>query len=639
MSESRNPLTYVRLITLQPFNGDGSIQDFVSKPESNVVGLAIKVGDATPEFFSAEDIKTGVQRLQGHPVLVLDGLLDGLILANKLNVHPPLLLDLDSLSRSVDYHLKGAEYNRTLESITENFGAKRDFSLALDSSGNRILDVKTIDISKKYCEALRWCFVKLNNDVARLEFDAIDLTNKMFTQPQLEIDSDAILAARNTLLDRQDQIAETLRHYIPEIRDLDPKAILKILQSDQKISKLLADLGSPVPKGVGLNKDSSWVEAKIEAGSIKVSKLLESRLTVLSENSDLDRAEKYLELSRLGTRLNVGMRYFAAITSRWQSDRRDRTNMQGMAKASLCRTAIKAPKGSLVASSDFKGVELRIALHLSGDKVKIGEIANGLDPYIMMATQLMGVSYGNVSSELRSTAKEIVLSGIFGASGKSMRDSVYKNQRIRLGVEEAEDLNSKFRANYPAIVASWDVCGEALKQIARGGDCSSLSILRGYATWIPAREGFLIPNGVLINLPSLRENTQKGGYVFGTGKEENTIYGSKLFQYIVQASGRSLMPPLWKEARNRGIQFCLTIHDNVYWTKPISEMQESIAMVKKLMSTSPPWLDGIPLTTEIEVGENLGCMIPEADYIASLEPKTSKDKNANYRNLSCQISP
>lgn len=601
--------TYYAIFSFsEPKKKDASLFNYITDPQIELTSATIcDTNDKTWVFSDpcGADFDAIFSLLNGQDkvVAVEEGLRDGLVLRRRLKVTPGLLLDLNSVARASSFFPTWAENGapRNIDKELLRFEIDRDFSSLNIIDKNRHLDE---DLLSKKVAALRWLFRKLTVDLPDQEYRIIDSVNKIYSSPSFLIDFDSLehdraeLAARHTYL-----LGEALRT-LPESSSIVTRDDLaSVISSDAKLIKLLEKIGANPPKGTSLSKTSSWVRAKLQAGSLPVKNLLAARLEILADRSDLSNIDKILALRREGDfALPVALKYCGAVTTRIQSDSADRINFLGISRRSPIRRNVRPRQGELLFSADFTGVELRIAYALSGALQEMEEIRKGVDPYKREATSLFGVSYDAVDADQRATAKEICLSGIFGASGDSMRDSLYDNKGILLDPQVSDKLCKAFRSRNQLIVKSWNEADSLLNRLASGLDCNGAQLFDGLVRWDSPRESIIVPSGLAIHLPNIKRNGSSG-FVYGPSNE--SIYGVKLFQYIVQSIGRALLTQPWLELLDHDVDVSLPVHDQLYWTVPADRFHEILALAKSAMTTSPSWLPILPLNAEIEVGYNM----------------------------------
>jgi len=106
-----------------------------------------------------------------------------------------------------------------------------------------------------------------------------------------------------------------------------------------------------------------------------------------------------------------------AVTGRLSSNDPNLQNIPiRTAEGRRVREAFVAPPGSVIASSDYSQIELRIMAHISGDESLLRAFKEGIDVHRATAAEVFGVAVEQVSSEQRRYAKVINFGLIYGMS-------------------------------------------------------------------------------------------------------------------------------------------------------------------------------------------------------------------------------
>src|SRR5262249_10108490 len=95
-----------------------------------------------------------------------------------------------------------------------------------------------------------------------------------------------------------------------------------------------------------------------------------------------------------------------------------------------------AAPGHVLLAGDWKQVELRALAHVSGDATMTGVFAGGGDLHVETALALSGRCREELTAEelaiLRSHAKAVNFSVIYGAGGKGLAATAHEKYRIKL---------------------------------------------------------------------------------------------------------------------------------------------------------------------------------------------------------------
>ena len=130
--------------------------------------------------------------------------------------------------------------------------------------------------------------------------------------------------------------------------------------------------------------------------------------------------------------------------------------------------------------------------------------------------------------------------------------------------------------------------------------------------------GILLPNGLRIRYPMLRKSVDGFEYISNartyrklktTGKIEDRewtkIYGGKVTENIVQALARIVISEQMVELGKKH-KVLFQVHDELILITDAKKASETREHVETIMSTSPWWAQGLPVSCESGVGYNYG---------------------------------
>ena len=86
------------------------------------------------------------------------------------------------------------------------------------------------------------------------------------------------------------------------------------------------------------------------------------------------------------------------------------------------------------------------------------------------------------------------------------------------------------------------------------------------------------------------------------GDSARRLYGGKIFENISQSVARDILRDAWVALVDAGYVVNWTVYDEFVIPLPIADdYAEKIADIHRIMTTSSPWADGLPLDTEIDI--------------------------------------
>ncbi len=142
------------------------------------------------------------------------------------------------------------------------------------------------------------------------------------------------------------------------------------------------------------------------------------------------------------------------------------------------RKAFVPEEGKLFLSADYSQIELRLMAHLSGDQNMIADFLSGNDIHAATAAKIFGVGIGDVSREMRSSAKTANFGIIYGISSFGL------SERLTISRKEAKDLIDGYFNSYPGVKRYMD---ESIRKARDTGYVTTMFGRRRYLRDIQSR--------------------------------------------------------------------------------------------------------------------------------------------------------
>ncbi|OCG45336.1 DNA polymerase I [Gilliamella sp. Choc5-1] len=144
------------------------------------------------------------------------------------------------------------------------------------------------------------------------------------------------------------------------------------------------------------------------------------------------------------------------------------------------RQAFIAPKGYKIISADYSQIELRIMAHLSQDKSLLDAFSHDKDIHRVTASEILGKTESEVTSEERRRAKAVNFGLIYGMSAFGL------SKQINIARKEAQFYIDRYFERYPGVQAYMD---QIRQQAAEQGYVETLSGRRLYLPKIKSGSG------------------------------------------------------------------------------------------------------------------------------------------------------
>jgi DNA polymerase len=308
-------------------------EQYVRNPDFEVIGVAIKVNDGDTVWLSGdyETLKTYLRDnydWANSAVLAHNTLFDGAILDWLFNIRPKIYFDTLSMGRAIH----GVDAGASLKALSEMYGIGQKGDEVVKAEGKRRVDFTEEELGSygDYCVndveltyQLFTIFITKRN-FPKLELRTIDMTLRMFIEPELVLD-----------VERLDQHLDSLK--IQKEKLLTESGVDKDnLMSNNKFAKLLEEVGVIPPTKISARtgketfafaKTDEEFKALQEHDDVRVQTLVSARLGLKSTLEET-RTERFLDISTRGKKMPVPIKYYAAHTGRWGGY--DKVNLQNL---------------------------------------------------------------------------------------------------------------------------------------------------------------------------------------------------------------------------------------------------------------------------------------------------------------------
>ena len=238
------------------------------------------------------------------------------------------------------------------------------------------------------------------------------------------------------------------------------------------------------------------------------------------------------------------------------------------------RHAFVAEAGHTLLSVDYSQIELRLAAHVA-DVVPLRQAFHeGQDIHAITASQVFGVPVEGMDPMIRRQAKAINFGILYGISAFGLAN----NLGIPQG--EAKAYIEAYFARYPGIRAYMDRAKAAARE-------------HGYVETMFGRK---------VHMPGIKDKNPARRNFAERAAINAPLQGSAA-DIIRRAMIR--VPPALAQARLKA-RMLLQVHDELLFEVPEAEVDETSAVVKRVMETAcAPVVElSVPLTADIGIGPN-----------------------------------
>ncbi len=235
------------------------------------------------------------------------------------------------------------------------------------------------------------------------------------------------------------------------------------------------------------------------------------------------------------------------------------------------RRAFVPREGWTLMAADYAQIELRILASMSGDDAMQETFREGGDIHTDAAARVYGLDLDDVTADQRRKAKEVNYGIPYGISPWGLA------QRLRMPVDEAQDLIKQYRQSYPGVS---QLLNELVEDARENGYAQTLLGRRRYLPDIDASNS---------NQRSAAERVAVNMPIQGTQADMIKIAMNRIHDRLTTEEWETRM--------------LLQVHDELVFEAPPSEIQQVQSMINQEMEEALP-LDDVPVVIDIDVGDN-----------------------------------
>lgn len=603
-------------------------EEYVFDPRFRILMVSVKRGDEPAQIFSSDKknpddyYREVLGFLSGEIVVAHNMMFDGLILA-RLGIYPKFFMDTLSLARLVDGHLHASLSLAACLSRRPHLNYVKGAEVG-NMDGIRYLDAYQRDRYAAYCNNDCDSTYALLRDltkselVTRNELEVIDLTMRMYCQPQLQLDTEAL----EHIVERGEKERELALSTAAATLGIKSDDVLMLVNSNAKFPKLLTALGVEVPQKLSLTTPGKLIPAlaKTDEGWIEMLNTYEEHPVVgpillartgVKSSINARRAERLLVCARVSDGwFRVPLKYFAAHTGRYGGT--EKVNAQNFPRVSKklpmpqLRQTIKAPPGMVVLAGDLSQIEARLNAYLSGEEELVAAFALGQDIYLLFASKLYGRTLTKEANPTeRFVGKTCILGLGYGMGHEKLRVSLLKDGII-LKVGEAEWFVKVYRNTYQRIAGFWERCEMAMIKTLKTGD----PIMVGKLLFL--NNQIILPTGGRLVYPDLMHTFDPVNqrmqltYTY-QGRYHRTLWGGKIAENVMQTVARGIiMDSMVRAYKKHSLRPALQAHDELVYVVPESEAPEYASKLLACLTERPNWAPDLPLAAEVNYGPTYG---------------------------------
>jgi hypothetical protein len=597
---------------------------YVRSPRFEVIGMGIKHGDGETKFLPQAVLKSYFAEIDfsDKAILCHNTAFDGAILSWLYGVKPRLWLDTLSMARPLHQSTVGGSLKALVNYY--DLGAKGDEVINALGKHADEFDPASWLAYANYCindvELTYKLFKKLVKGFPVSELMVIDQTLRMYTEPTIELDQQLLIGHLFEVKQRKKALLDDMN-----LGGVSDATMTKALMSNNIFAKYLQNLGVEPPKKISLRTGKeTWAFGKTDKAFMdlqdhpdeRVQTAVAARLGIKSTIEET-RTQSLIDVSKRG-RLPIMLNYYGAHTGRFSGG--DKLNLQNLPArgSNKIRQALKAPANHKIISCDSSQIEARMVAYLAGQGDLVQAFREGRDVYSEFATEVYGRKITKSDKVERFVGKTCILGLGYGMGAEKFRRTLEIGQAgisVKIDLHEADRIVRLYRQKNFKITQLWNLCGQALNGIC-AGSTGNITPLLPYDS-----EGIILPNGLRIKYPALRQS--ESGLVYIADAREyrkviqsrvkgeavninwTKIYGGKVTENVVQALARIVVAEQMA-AIGQHYHVAFQVHDELIITAPDDEAANAEKLLVEIMSTPPTWAEDLPVACESGMADNYG---------------------------------
>ena len=569
--------------------------DYVRHEKFKVWGVGIKIDHDDTEWYGEDEAEAAIHDIDWSEATVVchNTPFDGYILTRYYGVIPKYYIDTAAMNRGLFPGQSARLKDCAIRAFPNDATMRKGEELA-DAKGIYDLDPELEEAIAGYCiQDLDLTYAIYNQLVDRMpqsDMDIIDMTCRMFCEPKLTVDREALIKFRD------DQIATSEAAIAAAGIDR------KVLSSNQQFAEYIKnDLGlvPPTKRSPTTGKDIPAL-GKNDKAFTQMQKMYpehqhiwDARKAVKSRINET-RAQRFIDATHEDGTISVPLRYYAAHTGRFGGT--ENINMQNMPRNSELRKALYAPKGQLVFVADLSNIEARMLAWLADEQDLLQQFRNGEDIYSNLASKIYDTPINKHDHPTeRFVGKTAVLGLGYGMGAKKFQATLEAGAMgppMKFSAQEAQDVVNTYRNTYPGIQNLWT------KLELKLANTVNPALSEEWGCLYFDKHKIHLPNGMALHYNNL--DYDDGTLTYETRIKETT-WGGRIVENVVQALSRIIVTDAMlriEKDTTLDAQVVLTVHDEIVL---ISQANNPDATMDKLiahMCTPPSWAEDIPLDAE-----------------------------------------
>ena len=569
--------------------------EYVHSPEFKVWGVGVKWNDTKQsEWYNYEEIPDLFEQYIWEDMAVVchNTLFDAYILTQIYKVYPKYYYDTAAMSRGL-YPNESASLKNVCERLFPTDTTMRKGEELVTAKGIRDLDPQLETTIAGYCiqdvDLTHAIFQKMAEGYPQSELDLIDMTVRMFVEPQITLD-------RGLLIQHKEQVAAETAEKIEA-----SGTTREVLASQPKFAAHIESLGITVPtKKSPRTGEMIPAFSKNDAAYLQMMRaypehqhIWDGREAVKSRIEET-RAERFLSAVNPDGTFSVPLRYYAAHTGRFGGS--EKINLQNLPRGSKLCSALTAKEDHYLYIVDLSNIEARMLAWLANEESLLMSFAAGEDVYSKFASEIYNRPITKENKLERYVGKTAIL-GLGYGMGKDRYQATLKNGSPSVDVTDntALAIVSQYRAMYPNIPRLWNACKQMLYSMLNADKREPR-----YGPLKIIHNAIKLPNGMFLKYPHLTFTAGEFLYRSSFNKTPIRTHGPRLCENIIQALARIVITNQMLTIKEElpTLDVVLTVHDEIICSGTQEGADMILDTIMSIMKSPPGWCETLPLDAE-----------------------------------------
>ena len=569
--------------------------DYVRHEKFKVWGVGIKIDHDETEWYGEDESEAAIHDIDWSEATVVchNTPFDGYILTRHYGVTPKYYIDTAAMNRGLFPGQSARLKDCAIRAFPNDATMRKGEELA-DAKGIYDLDPELEEAIAGYCiQDVDLTYAIYNQLVDRMpqsEMDIIDMTCRMFCEPKLIVNRDALILFRDFQITASEQAIK------------EAGIDRKVLSSNQQFHDFLFTIGivPPTKKSPTTGKNipalgkNDKAFTQMQQMYPEYQHIWNARKAVKSRINET-RAQRFIDATHDDGTISVPLRYYAAHTGRFGGT--EKINMQNMPRNSELRKALCAPEGQLVFVADLSNIEARMLAWLADEVDLLDQFRSGDDIYSNLATQIYGRPINKTDDPTeRFVGKTAVLGLGYGMGATKFQATLEAGAMgppMKFTATEAQNVVNTYRSTYSGVQLLWQ------KLELKLANTINPAYEEEWHGLVFKDKKIYLPNGLALHYNDLRY--EFGQLTYDSGRAIEKTWGGRITENVVQALSRIIVTDSMlhiEKDTTLDAQVVLTVHDEIVL---ISQANNPDATMDKLiahMCTTPSWAEDIPLDAE-----------------------------------------